>query len=245
MTRGAIVVGASSGIGEALARELAAEGYEVGLCARRTERLKAIGQELPTKAYVATMDLTDVEDAREGFFELTDAMPAVDLVVLNAGVGYENRDLEWGPERETIDVNVHGFTALATAALEYFERRTDEAGGKDGHLVGVSSVGSVFGNGAAPAYNASKAYVTRYLEGLRYRQADRTADVSITTVEPGFVDTKLAAGDFWMCSPETAARQIRRAVERDRKHVYVTRRWRVVSWLLRIMPEFLLRRLFT
>ena len=245
MTRGAIVVGASSGIGEALARELAADGYEVGLCARRAERLKAIGQELPTKAYVATMDVTDAEDAREGFFDLAEAMSSLDLVVLNAGVGYENRELEWGPERETIDVNVRGFTAIATAALEYFEREAGEASRKDGHLVGISSVGSVFGNGAAPAYNASKAYVTRYLEGLRYRQTSREAGVSITTVEPGFVDTKLAAGDFWMCSPEAAAKQIRRAVDRDRKHVYVTRRWRLVSWLLRAMPEFLLRRLFT
>ena len=239
MTDGAIVVGASSGIGEALAQELAAEGYEVGLTARRTERLVEIGAVLPTNAYVATMDVTDVTDAREGFDELVDAMPSVDLVVISAGVGHLNRDLEWEPERETVDVNVRGFTALATAAMAHFDDRGA------GHLVGLSSVAAVFGNGSAPAYNASKAVVSTYLEGLRYRQAGRESDVTITTVEPGFVDTEMAMGEFWMCSPETAARQIRRAIDRERDHVYVTRRWRLVAWVLNALPERLMQRLFT
>ncbi|ELY52647.1 MULTISPECIES: SDR family NAD(P)-dependent oxidoreductase [Natronorubrum] len=239
MTDGAIVVGASSGIGEALAQELAAEGYEVGLTARRTERLVEIGAVLPTNAYVATMDVTDVTDAREGFDELVDAMPSVDLVVISAGVGHLNRDLEWEPERETVDVNVRGFTALATAAMAHFDDRGA------GHLVGLSSVAAVFGNGSAPAYNASKAFVSTYLEGLRYRQAGRESDVTITTVEPGFVDTEMAMGEFWMCSPETAARQIRRAIDRERDHVYVTRRWRLVAWVLNALPERLMQRLFT
>ena len=270
---GAIVVGASSGIGEALVRELASEGYEVGLTARRTERMREIGAELPTKAYVATMDVTDAEDAREGFYQLVDAMDSVDLVVISAGVGIENRDLEWAPERTTVDVNVRGFVAIATAAIHYFEERSnyrykcnsgaaDEhethrgreteheaertlTGNRDGHLVGISSVGSSFGNGAAPSYNASKAFVSRYLEGLRYRQAGRESDVTITTVEPGFVDTEMAGGEFWMCSPETAATQIVRAIRRNRRHVYVTRRWRLVDWILRAAPERLLGRLFT
>ncbi|WP_255191519.1 SDR family NAD(P)-dependent oxidoreductase [Natronobeatus ordinarius] len=239
MTDGAIVIGASSGIGEALTRTLAAEGYEVGLASRRVERLKSIGADLPTKAYVAYMDLTEAERAREAFVELADAMGSVDLVVISSGVGHLNRDLEWEPECETIDVNVRGFTAIATAALEHFE-----ASGTDGHLVGISSVAAVFGNGGAPAYNASKAFVSTYLEGLRHRQAGREANVTITTVEPGFVDTEMAMGSFWMCSPETAARQILRAVERDRRHVYVTRRWRLVAWLLKAAPEPALRRLF-
>ncbi len=238
MADGAIVVGASSGIGEALARELAADGYEVGLTARRTERLKEIGAELPTKAYVATMDVTDADHAREAFDDLVDAMQSVDLVVISAAVGHLNRDLEWEPERETIDVNVRGFAAIATAAMTHFDDRGA------GHLVGISSVAAVFGNGGAPAYNASKAFVSTYLEGLRHRQAGREGDVTITTVEPGFVDTDLAMGEFWMCSPETAARQILRAVDSGHDHVYVTRRWRLVAWLLKALPERALRRLF-
>ncbi|WP_049922122.1 SDR family NAD(P)-dependent oxidoreductase [Halopiger djelfimassiliensis] len=242
MTKGAIIVGASSGIGEALARELAENGYEIGLTARRTERLKRIGSELPTKAYVATMDVTEPEAAREGFFELAAAMPSVDLVVISAGVAELNDDLEWEPERQTIDVNVRGFTAIATAAMEHFERNADDGSGADGHLVGISSIAAHFGLGGAQAYNASKAYVSRYLQGLRHRQQDRDATVRITTIEPGFVDTDLSIGGFWECSPETAATQIARAIRKERDHAYVTRRWRLVAWGLELFPESILRR---
>lgn len=245
MTRGAIVVGASSGIGEALARAFADRGYEVGLTARRTERLKQIGSEVPTKAYVATMDVADPEDAREGFVELTDAMRSVDVVVISAGVADVNYDLEWEAERRTIDVNVRGFAAIATAALEFFEANPDPASDRDGHLVGISSVAAHFGNGGTQAYNASKSFVSRYLEGLRSRQAGSDADVVITTIEPGFVDTDLSYGSFWECSPETAASQILRAIQKERTHAYVTRRWRLVAWVLVLLPEWLLRRLLS
>lgn len=240
MTERAVVVGASSGIGRALAHELAGEGYEVGLTARRTELLKELGEELPTKAYVATMDVAETDEAIDRFERLVEAMGGVDLVVLSAAVGELNDDLDWPPERETVDVNVRGFAGLAVAAMAHFEQRGA------GHLVGISSVAGNFGNAGAPAYNASKAFVSRYLEGLRYRAANSEADVTVTTIEPGFVDTDLALGEdqFWMASPETAARQIRQAIDRKRTHAYVTRRWRAVAWLLRALPESVLKRLF-
>ncbi|AFZ73729.1 SDR family NAD(P)-dependent oxidoreductase [Natronobacterium gregoryi] len=242
MTQGAIIVGASSGIGEALARELADDGYVVGLAARRTDRLRRIGEQLPTQSYVATMDLTDTEDARQGFFELTEAMPSVDLVVVSAGIADVNYDLEWASERQTIDVNVRGFTAIATAALSYFEANPDHASEKDGHLVGISSVAARFGNGGTQAYNASKAFVSRYLEGLRVRQAGNDVDVAVTTIEPGFVDTEMSYGSFWQCSPGTAANQIARAIRKEKTHAYVTRRWRLVAWTLSLIPNPILRR---
>jgi short-subunit dehydrogenase len=235
----AIVVGASSGIGEALAREFADAGYEVGLTARRRERLEEIGESLPTQAYVARMDVTDTDDAREGFHELCDAMGEVDVVVLNAGVGYENRELDWEKECDTIDVNVRGFTALATAAVDRFERQGH------GHLVGTSSVAAHMANAALPAYPASKAFVSNYCDALRYRTRGREADVTVTTVEPGFVDTKMAGGTFWMCSPETAAKQMLRGIERGKRKVYVSRRWRLVAGVIDLMPDVLARRLFS
>lgn len=243
MTRGAVIVGASSGIGAALARQFAADGYTIGIAARRTERLNSIAEEVPSRAHVATMDVTAPQSAREQFRQLVSEMERVDVVVIAAGVGPANPGLEWNPDRKTIEVNVRGFAALATAAIDHFETRTTTEDGQDGHLVGISSVAAHAGSRRVPAYHASKAFVSTYLQGLRLRQSSRDTDVVITTIEPGFVDTRLSYSDFWECSPETAACQIIRAIEKGRSHVYVTRRWRVIGWLLDLLPESLLRRL--
>ena len=226
----AIIVGASSGIGRALARELSRE-YDLGLAARRVDRLTAVGEDVGG-AHVAKIDVTE-DDARERFDELADSMGGVDLVVLSSGIGRYNPDLEWADERDTIDVNVSGFTAIATVAMERF----DEQG--SGHLVGISSVASEIGSPALPAYSASKAFVSRYLEGLRYRAKRSDADVAVTDVRPGFVDTPMSpqSDRFWECSPETAAAQIARAIRKRKDVAYVTRRWWLVSKALGLLPD--------
>ena len=111
--------------------------------------------------------------------------------------------------------------------------------GGRGHLVVVSSVGGLRGGGAAPAYNASKAYQINYAEGLRQRAAKSRLPLYITDVRPGFVDTAMAKGDglFWVMPVEKAVRQIVRAVRRRRRVAVVTRRWRIAAWLLRHMPD--------
>lgn len=93
--------------------------------------------------------------------------------------------------------------------------------------------------GAAPAYNASKAYQINYAEGLRQRAAKSRLPLYITDVRPGFVDTAMAKGDglFWVMPVEKAVRQIVRAVRRRRRVAVVTRRWRIAAWLLRHMPD--------
>lgn len=226
----AIIVGASSGIGRALARELSRE-YDLGLAARRVDRLTAVGEDIGG-AHVAKIDVTD-DDARERFDDLVDSMGGVDLVVLSSGIGRYNPELEWDDERETIDVNVRGFTAIATAAMEHF----DEQGA--GHLVGLSSVAGEIGSPSLPAYSASKAFVSRYLEGLRYRAKRSDADVTVTDVRPGFVDTPMSpqSDRFWECSPETAAAQIARAIRKRKDVAYVTRRWWLVSKALGLLPD--------
>lgn len=238
MTQRAMVIGASSGIGEALSKKLAAEGYEVGMTARSVDKLHEIADELQTGTYIAEMDITETEDARDTFFELADAMERVDVVIVNAGIGPENIDLDWEPERDTIDTNVRGFTALAVAAMQLF----DEQG--HGQLVGTSSVASYVGSSEIPAYYASKAFVSNYLEGLRYKSQYYDADITVTTIEPGFVDTALAGGSFWLCSPETAADLMYLAIRKKKSHQFVTRRWRLVAFGLTVMPEFLKKRFF-
>jgi short-subunit dehydrogenase len=230
----AIVIGASSGIGRALALRLAREGYAVGLAARRLPLLLELQAEIGPTAHVRQMDVTDTARAMSLLEELIEEMGGVDLIVICAGTGHINPDLSWGPEDETIGVNVRGFAALANVAVQHFLRRGA------GHLVGISSIAALRGHGRAPAYNASKAFVSTYLEGLWHKMARLGVPIAITDVQPGFVDTAMAQGPhrFWVASPEEAAAQIYRAIRRRQKRVVVTRRWRLIAWLIRLTPDF-------
>ena len=148
----AIVIGASSGIGRALAKVLSHHGYRVGLAARRVNLLSELASELPTPSFVKGIDVANTDDAMRLLRELIAEMGDVELFVLSAGIGFVNPRLEWAKERDTIDVNVLGFTASANVIAEYLESRGS------GHIVSISSIAALRGNRAAPAYNASKGF---------------------------------------------------------------------------------------
>jgi short-subunit dehydrogenase len=235
----AIIIGASSGIGRELAKVFSQAGYVVGLTGRRIELLSDLQQELPTTSFVRQMDVSQPSEAMRLLEELIREMESVDLIVISAGVGFINTELEWDKEKATIDVNVAGFAALANVAVKHFIERSS------GHLVGISSIAAVRGSGGAPAYNASKAFASNYLEGLRQKVGKLKLPIVITDVQPGFVDTAMAQGEglFWVASPEKAARQIFELIKRRRKHGYVTKRWRIIAWLLKILPDYVYNKL--
>lgn len=227
-----IIVGATSGIGRALASRYVAEGWAVGLCGRRTSLLDELRDTLGPSVRAQPMDVADTEAARRRFFDLASDLGDVDLVIVSAGTGFLDPAFPWKKERETLMTNVAGFAAIAHAAFDLFRRQGF------GHLVGISSVAAVRG-GPAPVYNASKAFVSSYLQGLRCRAASEGIPITVTDILPGFVDTAMAKGEglFWVASPEKAARQIFSALEKRKQVVYVTRRWRMVALLLRLLPE--------
>jgi short-subunit dehydrogenase len=231
----AIIIGASSGIGSALARVLASQGYNVGLAARRIDLLQRVASEIPTRAFVKAVDVSKPADAMSRLRELIAEMRDVELFVISAGTGSVNPALEWEPEQETIAVNVCGFTAMANVAVAHLQERGS------GYLVGISSIGGLRGNPHAPAYSASKAFVSNYLEGLRYRFASLKFPVVVTDVQPGFVDTAMAKAEhkFWVATPEKAATQIVEAVHKGKTLVYVTRRWRLIAWFVKVVPDWL------
>lgn len=229
----AIVIGASSGIGCALAKVLAEHDYEIGLAGRRTELMEALGRQIPTRTYVRSLDLTRPQEARRRLQELIDEMGGVDLIVVNSGVGHSNPD--WEEELGILAVNVTGFAAVANLAMSYFSQRGS------GHLVGISSISAL--RGLAAAYSGSKAFVSTYLEGLRLKAHRHGLDVHVTDVKPGWVDTPMTAGRrgmFWIASADEAAHQIYDAIRRKRRHVYITRRWRLMALLLKSVPYPLL-----
>jgi len=166
-------------------------------------------------------------------------MDDVDLFIVSAGTGFLNPDLNWEHERDTVAVNVLGFCAAVNVAVSYLKTRDS------GHLVGISSVAGLRGDSVAPAYSASKAFVSNYLDGVRQLVRKRQLPIVVTDVQPGFVDTAMAKGDglFWVATPREAAQQIFDAIRKRRKHVYVTKRWRIIAWFLRVAPDWLYCRL--
>lgn len=229
-----IIVGASSGIGYDLAKVFSANGYEVGITARRLDFLEKLQKELPNKSYISKMDVADPAAARETLAKLVDEMGGMDILVLNAGIG--DSKPSWELEQQIIMVNMAGFTGLANWAVSYFEKK----GG--GQIAGISSVASVRGTHIATVYSATKAYVSSYMEGLQQRSNRKKSNITITDIRPGFVATPMTQenkGMFWVASSHKAATQIYSAIINKKRVVYITRRWWLVAQLIKSIPDFL------
>ena len=229
----AIIIGATSGIGKELAKLLSIEGYSLGISGRRLHHLDELKAELSTHTYIQDMDVSD-SNSIKGLQNLIAAMNGVDLIIISAGTGSVDPDLPWDKEKETIETNVLGFAAMANVAYHHFNQKGS------GHLVGISSIAAIRG-GDAPAYSASKAFVSNYLQSLRYVISKSKASITVTDIQPGFVDTAMAKAPnlFWVASPQKAAIQIYETIKKKKKHAYITKRWRLIAWALKLMPDFI------
>lgn len=235
-----IIIGATTGIGKALAEIYIAAGHEVTITGRRLNLLKAIQDAHPDKnVYISPIDVADIDNARRIIEELTNQNGGFDKVVINAGVGFGKADFE--QEIQTIDINVKGFVAIAQWAYGYFRNR----GG--GHIIGVSSLAALRSSPYAPEYHASKAFISSYMEGLRLRSAKNRHNIIVTDIRPGFVDTPMTRqnkGMFWVAPPEKAARQIAQAIEAKKNVAYITKRYFLLAILIKLFPEWLYARIF-
>ncbi len=236
----AVIIGATSGIGRSLAHVLVNNGYAVGVTGRRTELLESLEKEITGTVFIKTMDVTQPEEARRLLQELYDEMDGFDLIILNAGVGSRNREYQWPPEAYTIDVNVVGFVALANLSYQLFRKQGH------GHIVGISSVAAHLSDGRSTSYSASKAFVSNYLKGLDYKAHWNHTNINITCIEPGFIDTPMVRGQrgmFWIISAEKSASLIYKAIRRKRHRAFIPGRWRFVSWMFRLLPDAVFRRI--
>lgn len=230
-----IIIGASSGMGRELAKIMAQNGYIVGIAAPQPELLASLAHEIPVKTYSGVIDVRD-DNAHNQLNTLIDQMGGIDIVVLCAGIGDQNPQLDFSIDKKTIDVDVIGFCAMVTTSMHHFFAQNH------GHLAVITSIAGIRGNDAAPAYNASKAFESNYLQGLRKKIAHENAAIYVTDIKPGFVDTVMAntyKKPFWMISAHKAAEYIFKGVEKKKKIVYVSPRWRLVAWALNIAPDWL------
>ena len=215
----AIVIGASSGIGREVARLLIAEGWTLGVAARRTDLLQTLGD-----VQVEQIDVTS-EKAPERLRALIDKVGGMDLFFYASGIGKQNRELVEGIEMATMQTNALGFTRMIGEAYRYFAQQ----GG--GHIAAITSIAGTKGLGPAPAYSATKALQNVYLQALEQQAHSRGLKIRFTDIRPGFVDTALLAGDFrypMMLKPERVAKEIVRAIN-DKRHI------RVIDWKYRLL----------
>ncbi len=233
----AIIIGSSSGIGEAVAKELSKRGYIIGITGRRKNLLEDLQKNIGSNVFIKVMDISKPELAQKDLINLIGELEGLDLIVVSSGTG--NLDLDWQKQKEIIDVNVLGFTAMVNVATQYFLNQNK------GHIVGISSIAALRGFADAPIYSASKAFVSSYLQGLREKFKRLNKNIHVTDIQPGFVDTQMGkSSDFWKASPEKAATQICDTIEQKRNHAYVTKRWRLIAWLIKLLPDYLFYKIF-
>jgi short-subunit dehydrogenase len=233
-----IIIGATSGIGRQLAILYAQQGWLVGITGRRTQLLEQLCTDYPGKMMAATMDVT-ATDATIILEKLIQQMNGMDLLIYNSGFGDTSEQLNPQVELQTTLTNVNGFLAITNFAYNWFLDKPA------GHIAATSSIASIRGNSFAPAYSASKAYMSTYLEGLYIKIKKQRRNISITDIQPGFVDTKMAKGNgrFWVATPEKAANQIVAAIGKKRFRVSITRRWGLIASIMKWLPDFIYHRI--
>lgn len=241
MNKTAVITGASSGIGKALAIEFAKRGYHLGLAARRTDRLEELQAEIALmpgcqnlRVEISALDVNHTETVGTALQDLFKRLGQVDVVIVNAGVnqltGVGKGQLE--QELGLVQTNLLGAIATVHAAVEFFRK----AGG--GHVVGISSLASLTPIPTQAAYCATKAGFSMYLDAAAIEL--RKHKIHVTKILPGFVKTDIVADMDkypFLVSAEQAAHEMAGHIEKRRSTgVVPAYPWKLLKPLLGNMP---------
>lgn len=242
----ALVIGASVGMGAALSRKLAKEGYALALVARQKDKLNDLCAEINTDgekvAQAYPHDVSKYKEVPALLEKIVADLGGLDVVVFLAGVNYPpggNDKYNFENDRQMVEVNLIGAMAWLTPIAEMFQSA------KAGQIVGIGSVAGDRGRVGNPGYNTSKAGLHTYLEALRNRLTRH--GVNVLTVKPGFVKTdmlKAAVGPTpFAIEPEKAADDIYNAMRKRRQTVYTPFFWAYIMQVIRHIPSFIFRRM--
>lgn len=249
MSKGTILItGASSGLGAEMARQFARLGYDLALCARRTDRLEGLRAEIATaspgaKLELAALDVTDDAAVNRVFDELAERLGQLDRVIINAGLG-KGAAIGTGkprPNRETAMTNFIGALAQTEAAMRIFRAQGN------GHLVMISSISALRGmRKAMTTYAATKAGVAALAEGL---QSEDVKGVDVSIIYPGYIQSEMnehvKQKVRFMVDTQTGVRSMVAAIEKRKARAYVPAwPWVPIGIGLKFLPLSVARRLF-
>jgi short-subunit dehydrogenase len=240
-----LILGATSGIASALAKELAAHKYDLVLGGRDRDELSALASDLSlrnsVRAGVLAFDALDTQTHAASLQSFL-AEAGNDLVGAVVCIGYlgdqAKAQVDWEEARLILETNFTGCVSALNILANHFELR------RTGFICAISSVAGDRGRQSNYHYGAAKAGLSVYLQGLRNRLFP--AGVKVITVKPGFVDTRMTYGRpglFLLASPESVAQGIFRAIVKGKSVVYLPWFWRPIMLMVRSIPETIFKRL--
>ncbi len=233
-----VITGASSGIGEALAREYAKQGAVLALIARRAGVLAQLKDTLPTTCLTYAADVRDAQAMQQAAGDFIKQHGSPDVVIANAGISRGTftehpQDLE--AFQAILDTNVMGMVKTFQPFLAGMRRQ------QHGMLVGIASISGFRGLPGASAYSASKAAAISYLESLRVEL--HGSGVRVLTVCPGYIATPMTANNPYpmpfIISAEAAAKKIISAIALRRKFLVIPWQMAILGRILKILPLWL------
>ena len=237
------LTGASSGIGEALARHYAAAGATLGLAARRQDRLSVLAAALPGEHACYALDVADGVALQEAAANFVGRFGCPDIVIANAGISVgtlADRADDLPAFRRVLETNVLGMAQTFQPFIPAMKARGS------GRLVGIASVAGIRGLPGAGAYSASKAATIAYLEALRVEL--RGSGIKVVTIAPGYIATPMTAANRYpmpfMLAAGEAARRFARAIERGTSYTVIPWQMGIVAKLMRLLPNPLFDALF-
>jgi len=245
--RRGIIIGASDGLGAALARRLAREGYTLALLARRSELLDSLSDEInrasnEQRALAYVHNVMEYDKVPSLLRKIVSDLGGLDLVLFVASVNHPPGGMDkynFENDRKMIEINLIGAMAWLSPVAEMFQSA------KAGQIVGISSVAGDRGRVGNPGYNTSKAGLATYLEALRNRLTRH--GVNVLTVKPGFLKTemlKAAQGATpFAIPPEKAAEDILKAMRKRKQVIYTASIWRWIMLAIQHTPSVIFRRL--
>lgn len=235
----AIIIGATSGIGQEVAKILLLEGWKLGVAGRRQSALEIFQQIAPDQIEIEELDITQ-EEATDKLQILINKLGGIDLFLLSSGIGYQNINLDSKIELDTARTNVEGFIRMVDSAFTYFK----EKGG--GHLAVISSIAGTKGLGVAPAYSATKRFQNTYIDALEQLAHLQKLNIHFTDIRPGFVATALLNdGKHYpmLMKADKVGYSIVKAIKRKQRVAIIDARYRILVFFWQMIPRWIWKRM--
>lgn len=233
-----IIIGATSGIGEEIAKIYIAQGWQVGIAGRSEEALTVLAATAPAQVKTQVIDVTSA-DAPEQLQSLIEKLGGMDLFLLSSGIGSQNVKLEPEIELNTARTNVEGFIRMVTAAYRFFKEQGS------GHLAVISSVAGTKGLGSAPAYSATKRFQNTYIDALAQLARMERLSIQFTDIRPGFVATALLKNRKYplLMRADSTAQHIVKALTNKKRVAIIDTRYAILVFFWQLIPRWLWERL--